>query len=54
MRGDNLDHHTVFRNVDLVNQHPFWQVKQGTPFHHNLPFQVQSSVFWVLLEGTIS
>jgi len=41
MRGDDLDHQPIFGDVDLLNQHPFWQVKQGTPFHHDLPFQVQ-------------
>ena len=54
MRGDDLNHQPVFGDVDLVNQHRFWQVEQGRPFHHNLPFQAQQPVFRILLEETIS
>src|SRR6266487_2993656 len=38
MRGDNLDHQTAFGDLDLIKPHPFWQLKQGSPFHHDLTF----------------
>jgi hypothetical protein len=39
MRGDNLETQLGFGDMDLFNQHSFWQLKQGLPFHHDLPLQ---------------
>ncbi|GHO48506.1 hypothetical protein KSX_66690 [Ktedonospora formicarum] len=34
--GNNLDDQAVFGDLDLLDEHPFWERKQGCPFHHNL------------------
>jgi hypothetical protein len=34
--GTNLDQQTLFRDLDLIEPHPFWQIEQDAPFHHDL------------------
>jgi hypothetical protein len=36
MCGHESDNQTVFGDLDLLNEHPFRQGKQGSPFHHDL------------------
>jgi len=36
MGGNESDDQTVFGDLDLFDEHPFRQEKQGSPFHHDL------------------
>jgi len=36
MCSNDRNDQTVFGDLDLINQHPFRQWKQGRPFHHDL------------------
>ena len=44
----------MFGDLDLINQHPFGQGKQASPFHHNLAFGYVTIFERVLMEETIS
>jgi hypothetical protein len=54
MSGNDGDEQTAFGDLDLINQHPFRQRKQGCPFHSNLTFGQETIFERVLTKGTLS
>jgi hypothetical protein len=38
-------------DLDLIEPHPFWQLEQGGPFHHDLTFGKKTICKWFFWKG---